>query len=333
MSDKNLVPRTPRTITAALPGRLMILHDRMADFAVRGFAMHRPESRRLLERHARSFLHGFNTSVTAPSAGDAREVLSGDDANAEDRGFAFEGAAMACALFDTLSVSGGRRLHELLDGAGTGYPHLIHVGAGWALARVRLPGAFARLRLDPLLRWLALDGWGFSRGFFGGRRMLRRVTTRSRALSPAGQIRCQGLGRSLWFIESADPERIITTIGAAHSGRRAHLWSGIGLAAAYAGGATDAELGTLLHACGPYRAHLAQGAAFAAEARRRSGLIPVHTRSAVRTLAGVPAEEAADWTHRAAARLRGDGSIGDYLAWRTGIRAEAERTSLPASNL
>jgi hypothetical protein len=53
--------------------------------------------------------------------------------------------------------------------------------------------------------------------------------------------------------------------------RQADLWSGVGLACAYAGGVDRRRLEFLREAAGPYLAQAAQGAAFAAKARARAG--------------------------------------------------------------
>ncbi|MFI6928343.1 DUF1702 family protein [Nonomuraea spiralis] len=289
----------------------------LADFAERGFALNRPVSRAALEGHARSFLYGFNTAMADSPIGHVHARLG--SVEPEERGFAFEGAGMACALMDGLLLSRGRRTKALLSGPGDEHPYVIHVGAGWALARLRYPGAHRLLGLDPLLGWLALDGWGFSLGFFGDRRALRRHRSRGPLRGPDA-VRCQGMGRSLWFIESADPESVAVAIDAAPPEHRPHLWSGVGLAATYAGGATGEELGRLAELSAGHRAHVAQGAAFAAEARRRAGHVPGYTREAVCRLTGVDVDTAADWTQKAAASLSGDGTVQEFLLWRREIR-------------
>lgn len=115
----------------------------MADFAVRGFAVHRTDSRAILERHARAFLLGFNTVVAGPDIVTARDRLTDPEWVAEEeRGFAFEGAGMAGALLDILTPSRTRRVRALLDGPGARYPHLIHVGTGgrWRTRGFRAAG-------------------------------------------------------------------------------------------------------------------------------------------------------------------------------------------------
>lgn len=308
-----------RAPAASRWGRRLQLGAGLADFAARGFHCGRPTSRDILERHARAFLGGFNTAVRSTPSVTHHELGHLD---AGERGFAYEGAGMAYALLDTALFGRGRRTTVLREGPGRAYTHLIHVGAGWALARLRHPGARALLRLDPLHQWLALDGHGFSHGFFGGRAAVARY---ARGATPgrAAAVRHQGLGRSLWFLEAADPDRIARTVGAFPEDRRGHLWSGVGLAACYAGGADDDELDRLRAHAGPYGPDLAQGAAFAAEARRHAGHVPEHTRRAVPRLTGTDVDAAADWTVAARDQLLGDGSLDDYLLWRVLIARRA----------
>jgi hypothetical protein len=107
----------------------------------------------------------------------------------------------------------------------------------------RLPRALqSRVRpRDPLLRWLALDGYGFHEAYF----RTPLVVTRQRpprllpgwrgCASSAAQVIDQGIGRALWFVCGADTDRLADTIAGFAPERRPDLWSGVGLAAAYAG--------------------------------------------------------------------------------------------------
>jgi enediyne biosynthesis protein E3 len=116
---------------------------------------------------------------------------------------------------------------------------MLHVGAGWALAR--LPGcAGASIPLFPssipLARWLALDGYGFHQGYFYWPESVRRQAVPRGVNGYARRAFDQGLGRSLWFVEGAETAQIASAISAFPQARRADLWSGVGLACAYAGG-------------------------------------------------------------------------------------------------
>jgi hypothetical protein len=290
------------------------------DFGSRRFRLRAGKARGVLEEAGRSFLTGFNAAVSMPVGDELAAAV--DELDEPLRGFAYEGAGMACAVLDVVGFTGGRNLRLLLSGPAVAYPHLVHVGAGWAFARLRLRPGWGRPVLDdPLLRWLAWDGYGFHQGFFHPDR-----TVAGQAVEPgltAGQraVRDQGLGRSLWFHECADPEGVALRIQEFQPQRHGDLWSGVGLAATYAGGAEPDELRLLGSLSGEHRADVVQGCAFACAARQVSGVVPAHTETAAAALAGVPAHEAAAWAGKALSTLTAPaGSARHYAQWRTGIR-------------
>src|SRR2546423_7279140 len=297
-----------------------------ADFGRRRFRLRGGPARERLEDSARTFLEGFNEAVAGPGGDRLAEALAA--IGEEFRGFAYEGAAMGCALAYLVTLSGGRRLRTLMEGPGEAFPHLVHVGAGWAFARLRLRPWKALRAGDPLLRWLALDGFGFHQAFFHADRVVGGQDIEPGLTGVRRQVRDQGVGRALWFHECADPEGVALRIAEFPAVRRPDLWAGIGLAATYAGGCTDEELVALSAAAAPHRAHLAQGSVFAAAARVRSGLpLPAHCRSGARLLADADARTAAGW---ADAALPGPGTPPDgaaYQAWRAGIRQSWARHS------
>ncbi len=125
--------------------------------------------------------------------------------------------------------------------------YMLHVGAGWALAR--LP--WLRWRADAFLRGsrsFGRDGWRWmataSTGYFYWPRSVRRQRDPAGPFGYARRAFDQGLGRSLWFVEGADAAHIAAAISAFPQSRRADLWSGVGLASAYAGGVDRRRAGT-----------------------------------------------------------------------------------------
>jgi len=272
-------------------------------FERRGFRPTPSSIREHLEEVGRSFVTGY---LAALEDGRAKPLTRRLDAVAPRyRGFAYEGAAMGLGLgdfFASVLLPWRRpRLSAFLAGPGAPHTYLMHVGAGWALARAPLSVEALSSRLDPVLRWLSLDGWGFHQGYFhpaetvvAGRlpRRLRRWVD-GRGDPYALRAFDQGVGRSLWFVEGAAVEEIAVTIARFPPARRADLWSGAGLACAYAGGVGPEAVERLGRLAGPYRPHLAQGAAFAAEARRSAGHPTPETETACQLLCGVSAETAA----------------------------------------
>ena len=270
-------------------------------FTRRGF--HRGDGAAVerLELVSRTFLTGYHAALGEPRAAALELRLPRFDE--ELAGFAFEGAAMGLGILDALSPWPGGRVGRYLAGPAAPHVYVAHVGVGWALAR--LPFATRRLLapLDPLLRWLTFDGHGFHDGFFDPARTVHRQAAPERLHGYACRVYDQGLGRSLWFSAGADPRRIAAAIGAFAAARRADLWSGVGLACAYAGGVDAGALDCLRTLAGWYLPHVAQGAAFGAKARHRAGNLTPSTDRACRSLCGIAAEEAAAVTDAAAAAL------------------------------
>jgi len=290
----------------------------MADSARRGFRLDRPAARQLLEVHARSFLAGFNLALAH-----RREV---HDALAtvpeQERGFAYEGAGMYARLLDIATFGRAGALCGLLAGPGRGYVHLVHVGAGWGLTATRLPIPVPVPR-TPLLRWLALDGAGFGETYFAAARGLRRLAARRPApdREQRWQTRLSGCGRALWFVESADTDGIADRIAGLAPQARPWLWSGVGLAAGYAGATSAGELRRLADLAGDAFPFFAQGVVFAAAARMTSGVVPAHTELASRTVLGVDPDAARQWSEDAARGLTESPEVAAYAEWRARLRA------------
>ncbi len=127
---------------------------------------------------------------------------------------------------------------------------MTYVGIGWLLARLPggIQGYLRRLqqvgakglsplqKLDPLLGWLAIDGYGFHQGYFHWRKYIQGILPPKNLSGYSCRVFDQGLGRSLWFVKGANIHAIEEAIAQFQPQRRADLWSGIGLACGYAGG-------------------------------------------------------------------------------------------------
>jgi hypothetical protein len=300
-----------RALGAALKRALFGISPDEASFALRGFhaGVGDDAVRERLEAVGRCFVTGYNLALEESGAAAVAARIDAE-IDRELHGFAYEGSGMALALLDTLIPPlPGRprdRLARFLAGPGDAHAYIVNVGAGWLLARLPLSPERLLARLDPLDGWLALDGYGFHEGFFHGPRAvsLREVPGKLRGYARRGFD--QGLGRSLWFVEGADVERIPRTIATFPADRRPDLWGGVGLATAYAGGRSQAEIEELRRAAGPCVPEVAQGVAFAAKARERAGNPAAHTELAARTICGTSAAQAAAVTDQAREGLPAD---------------------------
>lgn len=289
-----------------------------ASFARRGFRAGDAGARQRLEQIGRTFLHGYHAALEENEPERLAQRLNAVEL--EWRGFAFEGAAMGLSLLDHLTPWRRSRLRAFLNGPGSTHAYMVHVGVGWTLARLRRQVEPTLARLDPVLRWLAVDGYGFHEGYFHWPHVVEGQMIPHRLTSYARRVFDQGLGRSLWFVDGADVKRIPTTIAAFPPSRQADLWSGIGLACAYAGGVEGCALQALRAAAGAHRPQLAQGAAFAAKARQRAGNPAAHTQLACEIICGVPADVAARITDTALENLPADGPEPTYEVWRRRIQ-------------
>ena len=314
----------PRT-AGAIPGGLAWLRDRLlgispeeASFARRGFVAANPSRQLRLELLGRTFVEGY---LTAVRLADPDAIAPRLAAVAEERrGFAFEGAAMGFALLDLLAPWRSRRFARFLTGAAGPHVYMAYVGAGWALARTSPYLAWRLGPLDPLLRWLMFDGYGFHAGYFHPGDAIDRQRQPVVLRGYARNVFDQGLGRALWFANGADIRAVAVAASGFPEPRRADLWSGIGLAATYAGGVDAGDLSALAATSGPYLTHLGQGAAFAAKARERAGNPAPHTERACQVFCCLAAAAAAELTDQALPSA-GPGDRGEaYEAWRGEIR-------------
>lgn len=277
------------------------------------------EAKRLrLETVGATFLEGYHAALEDP-APDAIAARIEAAVPLDRRGFAFEGAGMAVAIADAVSLSGGH-VQRFLDGAGGAHVYMAWIGVGWAIAR--LGGWKRRLaRIEPRMRGLAVDGLGFHMGYF---KTTEYVDERAAPSSlPPDMVKAfdQGLGRSMWFVEGAGAERVIARVATFPAERRGDLWAGLGLACTYAGGATRAELERVRDGAAAHAADFAQGCAFALSARQRAGNPAEHTNLALELIWRRPPTEVTALSFAAGEDLPPEGgSEPPYEVWRTRIK-------------
>lgn len=258
---------------------LLTLSPQQANFDFRGFRSGSAVARVALETIGETFIAGYNAAVRADTLDGIVQAVG--EVPAQVRGFAAEGAAMGTAVSDALPFRSPRfpRLIELLDAE---FTYLLHVGAGWALARVPWRKRHILAPLNPLHRWLAYDGLGFHDGYFKPSDVLNGW--RREPFGYAARAYDQGVGRALWFagggsvIWAADRIRRLT------ADRHEDLFSGLGLAMAYAGPTTTESVRQAIELAGREGPHLAQGIAFACEARARASFVPQATHTAAQAL-------------------------------------------------
>jgi enediyne biosynthesis protein E3 len=308
----------------AVRRRLITPSHNETKLSTRGFYEKSPEARETLETVGATFLDGYAFAVEARDQDEAHQWL--ERIPVRFRGFGYEGAAMGLAMLDGLPVPGNGRVKAFLTGHGAPHDYMVHVGVGWAMARLPRFRWASIAPADPLLRWLALDGYGFHQAYFHTRRYVHEHYQEPAFPWPgdesrryAGHAVDQGIGRALWFIGGTDPAVVAELVNGFAADRRPDLYSGVGLAACYAGGADEAELLDLLRRADRYRPQLAQGAAFAATARVEAGLVIPHTELATELLCGLTPHQATEVCSQARPTLVVDDRLTAYEVWRQRI--------------
>lgn len=298
--------------------RFLGLSPAEASFAKRGFLAGEDEARLRLEQIGVTFLSGYHAALEASEFVSLARRLS--FVEAELRGFAFEGAAMGLALLDCFTPWRRDRWRSFTDSFAKPHIYMMHVGLGWALARLRRDVTPHIARLDPLLRWLVVDGYGFHEGYFNWPRYVERRAIPNRLHDYELRVFDQGLGRSIWFVKGANVGAVVNAIESFPSARRDDLWSGAGLACAYAGGCGRAAIESLRASAGGHLPAFAQGVAFAAKTRQRAANLNSHTHTVCRLIWGHSAEETAAITDAALEDLHEDGALPAYEVWRRRIQ-------------
>lgn len=308
--------------------RRLVLTPQLADvtFAKRGFpAAPSPDAQRL-EAIPQAVICGFEWGIDARDQWEVERRL--DLVDAEMRGFAYEGVTMAFTVLDAMGR--GHRTRDLLLGPGRSHIFLAYIGMGFAMARLprrlwqKVVPDLSGDPYYPTMSWLAVDGYGFDRAYFDTRRWVDRQQVPAPygwAGSPDYFLRAvdQGIGRALWFICGGHAAEIATAVGRFASHRQPDLWSGIGLAATFAGGSDPDGLAALRRAAGGDWTQLALGVVFAVKARAYAGLVPGHTTIACSVLADISVDKAVALADAAA--VSSPGSEPAYELWRQRIRA------------
>ncbi|HZN70162.1 MAG TPA: DUF1702 family protein [Micromonosporaceae bacterium] len=312
--------------------RRLVLTPSLADvgFARRGFPVAPSDVTRMLEAIPQAVICGFEWGIDPRDQWEVERRLS--LVTPEHRGFAYEGVTMAFTILDAMRGGRGTRTRDLLRGSGQPHIFLAYIGIGFAMARLPRPlwrkviPDLSGTPYHPTMSWFAVDGYGFDKAYFETERWVDRQevpATYPFQGAPGYFPRAvdQGIGRALWFIHGAGVPEVVAAVDKFAEHRRADLWSGVGLAATFAGGGTPESLARLRDEAGDAWTQVAQGSVFAAKARTYSGTVPAHTEEAVSILAGLTTDTATALADDVAvSETSGDASEPAYEQWRHRVR-------------
>ena len=315
------------TILGSIRGLVLAPSLEEVSFAGRGFPVSPTPATDRLEAVPQAVVCGFEWAIAAHDLTDLNRRLR--LVEEEQRGFAYEGAVMAYTILDTIR---GNRTRELLSGEGEKHILLAYIGIGFAMARLPRPLWKKVLpdlpsRYHPTMSWLAVDGYGFDRAYFETERWVDRQEIPNPYPwqgSPEYFLRAvdQGIGRALWFISGADPDKVTAAVRRFADARQADLWSGVGLAATFAGGCSADGMARLRTSAGDHWSEVALGSVFAVKARTDAGFVPEHTVMATEQLTGLSVEGATALADRTEVGPQGSGPLPQYEIWRCRIRAQ-----------
>ncbi|HEV2342715.1 MAG TPA: DUF1702 family protein [Actinocrinis sp.] len=311
-----------------LRGRIITPSTSSGSFEKRGFHVKSLNTRDSLETVGKMFMAGYACAAAAGTVAEAEHCIA--QLPWQYQGFAYEGAGMGYAVRDGLPFGSSHHVADFLRDRIDGHVYMIYVGVGWAMARLprfrwkTLDNAMP----DPIFRWLALDGYGFHQAYFKTNKYVHQHYQEPEFPWPgegpatyANRVIDQGIGRAMWFVGGAEPNRVADMIDKFPQPRHADLYAGSGLAATYAGGANEGELRTFLRRAGAYAPHVAQGSVFAAAARVETNLVTEHTGLATRVLVGVTPQQAREIFRDSRPAPKPDGDTPAFELWRQRISA------------
>lgn len=203
--------------------------------------------------------------------------------NAYDEEFisvAYEAASFCIGLKDLEGENQLSNWQKYLNEIGGAHAVQIYVGLGWAFAQRQVSVGALPPQTSADMRCRVLDGYGYYEGVFRSRKSILSQQKFETENEPDAQAYDQGLGRSLWYTTKADVGKVKATFGKFAPERQKHLWRGLGIAVAYAGGCNAKMLKEIISAAGTYRYDFAEGTKRALQSRSVSGSYSADTQLA-----------------------------------------------------
>lgn len=272
-----------------------------ADFKVRGFE-EGFEAQNRLELVAKTVVQGYNTAVEHGLSEDLIAIKNSVDN--ELVGFFSEGIGMGLYALDIFSFPRKKKFWNFIEGVGNNHEYMSYIGAGLTCAVFN--SNFEKI-LDKGSEtcWLTLDGLGFYYAMFKTSKGIGKQYVPKKIKNNAFYLDRydNGVGRAAWFYASGEPKKILETINQFPESRRGPIWSGIGLAATYAGGVSADKLKLLRKLSGKHYLQLAQGSMLASHTRFTAGNPSPYTDMCSRILVGKSSEECEQVASRYKAQL------------------------------
>ncbi len=205
----------------------------------------------------------------------------------------------------------------------------LGLGAGHALANLRVAADITPALASHYLGWLAMDAYGMHAGYFHWFDCVNSMKIPLSLPPLAMEAYHQGLGRGIWFIANGSPKAVQQLIERFPVERRANLWRGVGLMTSFWGVKDELELKQFVKVSKKFRPYLQQGVAQGISMRTDMGEVVEETAGASNVICGASAPEIAHLAKMA--MNRNTGSVFDskaMLDWQDNLVAHfAERES------
>jgi len=262
-----------------------------ANFENRGF-LKKQSAQGRLEYVAKVVVDGYNTALETGLSDDL--LVLRERVKKEDVGFYNEGIGMGLFTLDFISIVKKDRFWNFVQGKGKEHEYMSYIGAGIACGVFKiLPIQKFIKRANPTCGLLLLNGIGFYYAYFKPKKTLgNNFFVPARLLKDPFNTYSydNGIGRALWFVHGGSPESIEKNINKFPKNRQAGVWSGVGLAATYAGGVSQNVISDLIKRSGEYRDYLSEGSILAVHTRDIAGN-PHQNNDTVENITGRKLEE------------------------------------------
>ncbi|MDR2008908.1 MAG: DUF1702 family protein [Bacteroidales bacterium] len=240
-----------------------------ANSAIRNFE--KGDAQERTELVAKTVIEGYNTAVEKGLSEDLLDVRL--MIKNELSGFFNEGIGMGLYTLSLFSISQKNIYWDFVKGVGKPHEYMSYIGAGIACGVFNKPFEKFLVKANPTCSLLVLNGIGFYYAYFKIEKGLYQHYIRNDVKKDDFFVECydNGVGRALWFCENGNSQNIKKIIDTFPKKRQAAIWSGIGLAATYAGGVEENEIRELKKHSGQFWEFVAEGSFLATHCRDIAG--------------------------------------------------------------
>lgn len=207
------------------------------------------------------------------------------------RSIAYESASMAIAMNDFENDTELNTWRYFAEVQALPHQAQVYIGLGWAIAKLNIPFLSGVEKIDKRFYHRIADGCGYYDGSFRQRQTVLSQQIPHNLPVTALHVYDQGIGRSLWYSNNADINKIRSKIDSFQNNRQTDLWRGVGIAIAYVGGCDDNTLKILLKDTVSNSLDLISGAAIAYMSRKQANSLTNDTDRCARLWFDLAKEE------------------------------------------